>query len=362
MGQSQAMNCDNSAASQSLPRREFLGAALTGGLILTAPWAQRLLEKDRFSTPARLPVFPNNELPGLRKLSDMHLGDTSICLGGDGLWYMTGTTQPDWHTKEPIHGVNVWRSADMLDWKHLGEVFHYGESPWHKPYLETRMPIWAPEIHYLKGTFWLTYSMPGWDNTPRTSACGLAKSTSAKAGGPYIDMHPDGRLGDEIDASLFEDDDGTVYFLWHSGKIARMTDDMSALAEPYHWIHTSGSDRNPSHHSGLCAGIFGKDDFNHIGFEGAYLFKANGRYYFSCAEEWEGRYSCSTAIAKNIYGPYSERYESIPHAGHNVFFQDELSKWWSTFFGADAAAPWQRKPGVVPIYFDEAGRIRPSER
>ena len=29
-------------------------------------------------------------------------------------------------------------------------------------------------------------------------------------------------LGDEIDASLFEDDDGAVYFLWHSGKIARM--------------------------------------------------------------------------------------------------------------------------------------------
>ena len=34
-------------------------------------------------------------------------------------------------------------------------------------------------------------------------------------------MQPGERLGDEIDASLFEDDDGQVYFLWHSGKIAR---------------------------------------------------------------------------------------------------------------------------------------------
>ena len=52
-------------------------------------------------------------------------------------------------------------------------------------------------------------------------------------------MQPAERLGDEIDASLFEDDDGTVYFLWHSGKIARMKPDMSGLAEPYRWLKTT---------------------------------------------------------------------------------------------------------------------------
>jgi beta-xylosidase len=120
--------------------------------------------------------------------------------------------------------------------------------------------------------------MPGWDGTAKTSGSGLLKSTTGKPEGPYADMQPAERMGDEIDASLFEDDDGAVYFLWHSGKIARLKPDMSGLAEPYHWLKTTVSDPNPKHHSGLCAGIFGKDSFDHVGYEGMFLFKRAGRY------------------------------------------------------------------------------------
>ena len=147
---------------------------------------------------------------------------------------------------------------------------------------EAKKPLWAPEIHYIKGTFWLTYSMPGWDGTAKTSGSGLLKSTTGKPEGPYDDVQPDERLGDEIDASLFEDDDGAVYFLWHCGKIARMKPDMSGLAEPYRWLKTTDADPNPKHHSELCAGIFGKDSFDHVGYEGMFLFKAGGRYYLCC--------------------------------------------------------------------------------
>ena len=59
-----------------------------------------------------------------------------------------------------------------------------------------------------QGTFWLTYSLPGWDGTGKTSGCGLLKSTTGKPEGPYEDMQPGERMGDEIDASLFQDDDG----------------------------------------------------------------------------------------------------------------------------------------------------------
>ena len=125
-------------------------------------------------------------------------------------------------------------------------------------------------------------------------------------------MQPNERLGDEIDASLFEDDDGTVYFLWHCGKIARMKPDMSGLAEPYRWLKTATPDPDPKHHSELCAGIFGKDSFDHVGYEGMFLFKAGGRYYLCCSEHFDGRYSCMVATSENIYGPYGARYEAIP--------------------------------------------------
>ncbi len=296
-------------------------------------------------------------LPGLRQLMETPLRDTSICRGADGLWYLTGTVQPFWDYNE---GIKVWRSKDLVKWEPLGFVWKYGGSPWHKPYLDKKKPLWAPEIHFLKNTFWLTYSIPGWDGTGKTSGCGLLRSASGKAEGPYEDVQPDRTIGDEIDASLFQDDDGTVYYLWHSGKIARMKPDMSGLAEPWHWLKTTGVDPMPGHHSGLCAGIFGKDSFDHVGFEGAFIFKVEGTYFLSCADSYEGRYSCMISSSTNLFGPYSPRYEAIPHGGHNMFFKDENGRWWSSFFGSDPRAPIQERPGILPVRFTKDGRIEPD--
>lgn len=313
---------------------------LTGSLLLAA------------AAPAPSP------LPGLRQLADIPLRDTSLCRGPDGAWYMTGTVEPFWGYNE---GIRVWVSKDLQNWTGLGMVWRYGTSAWHKPYLEVKKPLWAPEIHFLKGTFWLTYSIPGWDGTGKTSGSGLLKSTSGKAEGPYVDVQPDRRMGDEIDASLFQDDDGTVYFLWHCGKIARMKPDLAGLAEEYRWLKTADRDPDPARHSGLCKGIFGPDSYDHVGYEGAFLFKHQGRYYLACAEQIEGRYSCMIATSAQIYGPYGPRYEALPHAGHNMLFRDERGEWWSTFFGSDPKAPWQERPGIFAVTFEADGRLKPKQ-
>ena len=293
----------------------------------------------------------------LRKLMDTPLRDPSVCHGPDGTWYLTGTVEPFWGYNE---GIKLWRSKDLTNWNSLGMVWRYGTSAWHKPYLEAKKPLWAPEVHYLKGTFWLTYSMPGWDGTARTSGSGLLKSASGRAEGPYIDVQPGERLGDEIDASLFEDTDGSVYFLWHSGKIARLKPDLSGLAEPYHWLKMTANDPDPKHHSSLCAGIFGTNSFDHVGYEGMFLFKAGGVYHLCCSENFEGRYSCAVACSTNLLGPYSARYEAIQHGGHNTFFQDSAGQWWSTYFGSDSSAPWQERPGVLPVKIDATGQVWPK--
>ena len=120
------------------------------------------------------------------------------------------------------------------------------------------------------------------------------------------------------------------------------------------------TDPNPAHHSGLCAGIFGKDSFDHVGYEGMFLFKANGRYYLGCSDSYEGRYSCMISVSDKLFGPYSQRYEALPHGGHNMFFRDDAGQWWSTYFGSDGGAPWQEKPGLLPIHFAPDGRILPG--
>jgi beta-xylosidase len=291
---------------------------------------------------------------GLRKLLDVPLRDPSICRGPDGTYYLTGTSEPFWDFNNE-NGIRVWKSKDLKAWEPLGTVWRYGSSPWHEKYLEAKKPLWAPEIHYCKGTFWLTYSIPGWDGTGKTSGSGLLKSTSGKPEGPYEDVQPAERLGDEIDASLFEDDDGEVYFVWHCGKIAKMKPDLSGFAEPYRRVKTAADDSDPKHHSGLCEGIFGKNSHDHVGFEGAFLFKANGRYYLCCSEDYDGRYSCSVASATNIYGPYSARYEAIPCGGHNAIFRDGEGNYYSTYFGP----PWDERPSILRVEFSRDDRLLP---
>lgn len=301
-------------------------------------------------TPSISPV----ERSPVRKLFDTWLRDTSICLGPENTYYLTGTTQAPGNNRS----IRLWRSTDLEKWEPLGVVWEYGSSPWHKDYLRKKKPLWAPEIHYLKGTFWLTYSIPGWDDTPKTSGCGLLKSATGKAEGPYVDVQPDDRIGDEIDASLFQDTDGSVYFVWHSGKIARMKDDMSGLAEPYHWLKMTGTDPAPNHHSGLCEKIFGPNSFDHVGYEGATMFKANGRYYLAAAENNDGHYDCMVAESENIYGPYGQRYMAVRDGGHVTFFHNAQGAWWSTFFGNDKNAPQMERPGIVPLEFDAEGHVK----
>ncbi len=345
----------NATARSPAAARSRPAAARWLGLALMCFWLGTAGADLAAGAAAAGPALPG--WPGLRQLMDTPLRDPSICRGPDDTWYLTGTVEPFWGYNE---GIKLWKSKDLMHWQPLGWVWKYGASPWHAKYLQARKPLWAPEVHYLKGTFWLTYSMPGWDGTAQTSGCGLLRSTTGRPEGPYQDVQPGARLGDEIDASIFEDDDGAVYFLWHSGKIARMKPDLSGLAEPYHWLKTTTPDPDPRHHSSLCAKIFGPDSFDHVGYEGMFVFKANGRYYLACSENFDGRYSCAVATATHLYGPYGARYEAIPHAGHNTFFQDGKGRWWSTFFGSDATAPWRERPGILPIRFDDNGKIRPA--
>ena len=119
-------------------------------------------------------------------------------------------------------------------------------------------------------------------------------------------------LANGIDATLFEDDDGKIYFTYSgASKIAKMKDDMSGLDGDYHPIKLEDPYRDPTHHSAKCS----TRGANDIGHEGASLFKANGKYYLGAADDYEGRYSSVVAIADNIYGPYRMRHEAVPSGG-----------------------------------------------
>ncbi len=279
-------------------------------------------------------------LPPLRPIWELHLRDTTICLGGDGNYYMTGSTGDNiW---DRVDGVELWRSPDLQHWDYLGLVWSMAkDATWQKQYRY----IWAPQIVYLKKLN--TYCIAlGWGPGGPT---GILRSTSGKPEGPYANPLAQDAVAtpNRIDAALFEDDDGTVYYTdGGGGSIRKLKPDLSGFEGTAISItYSDGSHANggPGH-------------------EGASLFKANGKYYIGGAQTVQGRYSSMDAVADKIEGPYRGYAEAVPCGAGGNFFRDKDGNWWCTYFGNDAPSPWREKPGIIRIEFDNQGLIHLAKK
>jgi xylan 1,4-beta-xylosidase len=286
-----------------------------------------------FGNRANGSAVANGILPPLCPIWELHLRDTTVCVGGDGNYYMTGSTGDNIWAR--VDGVELWRSKDLQHWDYLGLVWSMAkDATWQKRYRY----IWAPQIVYLKKL--KTYCIAlGWGPNGPT---GILKSTTGKPEGPYVNpLANDASTSSGIDAALFEDDDGTVYFTnGGANTIHKMKPDLSGFdGDP---IHVTFSDNS---HTGSPA------------HEGASLFKANGKYYIGGAATVDGRYSSVDAMADTIAGPYHDWEEAVPCGGGGNFFQDKDGNCWCTYFGNDDQSPWREKPGLVKIDFDAKGLI-----
>ena len=293
----------------------------------------------------------NNIIPPVKPLLELHLRDTVIRLGGDGNYYMTGSSGDNiWDRND---GVELWKSKDLKKWSYLGLVWSVEkdgtwEKEWRNLHGKLTRNVWAPEIHYIKKNYYITLSMaPG--------NIGILKSTSGKPEGPYIHaFSPEKPIANGIDATLFEDDDGKVYFTYGSAtRIRRLNDDLSGFAEEAKQIVLENPDHDPKHHAAKCM----PRGSNDIGHEGAVLFKANGKYYLGAVDDWEDRYSSILTISDNIYGPYKMRHEAVPTGGGTNYFKDKKGNWWCALFGNDSQSSWREKPGIVRIDFGKDGKI-----
>ena len=282
----------------------------------------------------------------LKPILDYPMRDVSICLGPDSTYYMTGTTgDPDmWGVTADI---KIFKSTDLKKWlpvvtkpRKRATVWNVDrEGTWEKsiPMRDGApfRPLWAPEIHYFNHHFFLTYCLPN-------HGSGILKSTTGKAEGPYIKaLKIDAPINQDIDPALFRDDDGKVYLVSGEGNITPLKNDLSATAGP--------------------AVLAVPTNAKHVGFEGCFLFKRDGKYYMSGAEFIDGNYQCFVASANYIYGPYSNRYLVIPHGGHNSFFKDLEGNWWASFFGNDSNAPFRDRPALIKIIFDDNGIVKMAE-
>ena len=310
-------------------------------------------------------VITKGYIPNIKPIWDVHMRDAVIIQGGDGNYYLTGSTGDNiWKFND---GVELYRSKDLRKWDYLGLVWSIEkdggwEKQWRNHHRPTRA-IWAPELHYIHKNYYIVLSMP-------PGGISILKSITGKPEGPYKHAtNPEkpllGGIGPIpqsflIDPTLFEDEDGKVYFTQGSANfIVRMKDDLSEFAEDPHPIQIIEPDTAEDHHYKNCQLNYKNKD---LGFEGATLFKRNGIYYLGSTDKYEDRYSMMIVTSTNIYGPYTGRYEAVPCNGGTNFFKAKNGDWFTCFFGDDMQAPWREKPGIIKIEFDKLGKISVSEK
>ena len=304
------------------------------------PYAEGLTPSFKADSPYRLsvhyPSFGGVPSSEITPMADIHLRDPFIMTGPDGKYYMTGTYDPsDWSNTKEIH---VYRSDDLSDWADLGAVWNFErDATWQKKLLtDGSSPIWAPELHYINGNYYICYSL-GWGAMNGS----ILKSATGLPEGPYEDVRS-GAVFDAIDSTFFADDDGSVYAIRGDGRYAKMSRDMKyEITAKRSLVSESGQP---------------------VGFEGCFVKKIGGLYYL-CSASYTTHYRADGssyqtydsyyAISNRFQGPYSERRLLLINGGHgNLFTSNDGTLYTTLFSGA-----LNERPAIAAIDIAEDGRL-----
>lgn len=297
------------------------------------------------------PLILTHGTQPLPPAGSVNIRDPQILTAPDGFYYLTGTTSKQ-NLRAP--GLRIWRSKDLENWEPMGDehgvVWYVDEAEWtSEPFEVGAMPhpvhdFWAPQIHFIKGDYYIPFCMFG-------GGTGILKSTTGKPEGPYKDWT--GRLHTWAgDPSLFEDDDGSVYLHLGFGptQMVKLTDDLKAFdGEPF---------------------VIGPADGSLLGYEGGYFTKIEGKYVLfytnTHGEEMPvkkakphvhqyGTYDFVYCWADALQGPYSKGRVAVPHGGHGAVFQDRAGQWMGTLFGNNRYAPVSNRLVIFPLNVEWTG-------
>ena len=278
--------------------------------------------------------------------------DPTVIRADDGFYYL-------YATENPTHNVPIYRSGNLVDWTLIGTVFTDESRPTFVESLPGAVArVWAPDINYVDGKYYLYYSMSRWGSEWE---CGIGVATADNPEGPFINhgkmfISSDYGTQNSIDP-FFIEEDGSKYLFWGSFRGiwgAELSDDgLSVKPETIQKV----------------AGTLT---------EGTYIIKHDGYYYMigsvgSCCDGQNSTYHLMMARSENLFGPYVDkngapalenhfshllyRNDDVIGPGHNAkFVQDDADQWWIIYHGFQANNEGAGRVGYLDrIYWTESG-------
>lgn len=303
-----------------------------------APGPADAIFADHPSMPRNAVVEPApNAKPVAPFFAEHPITDASVAQGADGRWYLTGTVIREGRRD----GIQLWTSADDgRTWTALGVVHGAGHR-----YL-------APDIQIRGDAILLAFADD--EGCARVAKGSLAALKTPFRESPCL-------VPDSADVSSFTDDDGTTYLLWDGGRIAKLSPDLTKLADTPRFLKPDPALFRTDPPAGKDWPVRLR-----IGTRGASMFKRNGQYVIT-ASEVTGRMRTATddlymATGPTPYGPFSKRFLAVPHAGQSSIVHARDGRYLASYNPRceDDFAMFCEQVGLVPLEDAPGGRLRQS--
>lgn len=274
----------------------------------------------------------------------VYIADPSAHVWNDGKLYIYGSLDEscDYYCS---HRHHVLVTEDMKNWSlYRDALVSKGEGD-AVPYNDN--VLYAPDAAFSGDTYYIFYCQPD-----RTNAEGVATSSSPV--GPFTNGSPINLKGyNQIDPSLFIDDDGQAYYIWgqFTLKMARMKPGMKEL------------DLDTVRDSILT-------ESSHHFHEGAFMAKRNGLYYLVYADISRGDTpTCiGYAVSRSPYGPYKyggviidNNYCNPGNWNNHGSIAEFKGQWYVFYHRSTHGCNTMRKACAEPIYFNPDGSINEVE-
>ncbi|MBN2167526.1 MAG: family 43 glycosylhydrolase [Marinilabiliaceae bacterium] len=238
-------------------------------------------------------------------------------------------------------GVGAAYSKDMVNWTSSNNHIFQPGSNWKSNYPAWTIPyfgsgetantdgnLWAPDIIYMNGAYYLYYSCSSFGSS--YSAIGCVKSTSLNNPnwedmGKVVSSNSRSDIN-AIDPGMFKDDDGKVYMVYgsFSGGIGIVEIDTITGLATTQVKHLAGGGSSS--------------------YEAPALFKEDGYYYLvinrgACCRGLESTYYIIVGRSTNVNGPYTDYRTLLPNKdgkyigpGHFSLYRDSCANYVTTHF------------------------------
>ncbi len=263
-------------------------------------------------------------------------------------------------------GISAKTSTDKIHWTRANPIFPAKSTPaWFKQDIPTQdSALWAPDIHYYKGKYYLYYSVSAWMNF--SSSIGLATNTTLDTADKNYKWVDEGQIisykngGDGvnvIDPNAFRDSDGKLWLFYGSYKAGLRLVQLNPV---------TGKLLNHNPERTTITTSLGEGVFVIKGHGWYYIFASRGR----CCAGMQSTYQIVMGRSKDVHGPYLNKEgkswvdnnysvflagdSTEPGRGHNGFFTEGDSTF-IVYHAYTRAANGASLLNIKPLHIDKEG-------